>query len=106
VTEVLTSRDLLTRYHKPVWQRRSSLAATVRELMPGVQPEERYSSRVATKQMPRLDVLLLAGRVGGEQPADDADGRSRLRTCDSTDVRLHVEFGVTEDSDVKDDSRW
>ena len=44
--------------------------------MPGAQPEERYSSRVTTKQMPRLDVPLLPGRVVGEQLADDADGRS------------------------------
>jgi len=72
VTEELTSRGLLTESHKPVWQLRSSLAATVRELMLGAQPEERYSSRLATKQM-KLDVLLLPGRVGGEQPADDAE---------------------------------
>jgi len=39
----------------------------VRESMPEAQPEERYSSRVATKRMPRLDVLLLPGRADGEQ---------------------------------------
>jgi len=73
---VLASRGLLTRGHRPVWQRRSSLAAAVRESMPEAQPEERYSSQVATKQMPRLDVLLFPGRAYGEQLADDADGRS------------------------------
>jgi len=48
--------------------------------MPGAQPEERYSSRVATEQMLRLDVLLLPGRIGGEQPANDAAGSLEERT--------------------------
>jgi len=55
--------------------------------------------------MPRLDVLLLPGRFGGEQPTDDADCTSTARMCDSTDVRLHVEFGVKEDFQVMDDRR-
>jgi len=57
--------------------------------MPGAQPEECCSSRVTTKQMPRLDVLLLLGRVGG---GPQTMQMVEARTCDSTHVRLHVEI--------------
>jgi len=64
LTEVLTSRG-----HRQVLQRRSSLAATVRELMPGAQPEERYSNnRVATKQMPSQDVLYFPAELAKNSP--------------------------------------
>jgi len=75
----------------------------LQELMPGAHPEKRYSIRVATKHLLRLDVLLLPGRVGGEQPAGDADGRSTHVMCDfmlSSDSKKTPRSRTTADGGI------
>jgi len=81
-----------SRGHKPFSQRRLSLTATVRELMQG----ECYRSQVVTKQMPRLDVLLLPGWVSAN--SRQSMQMVEARTCYSTDVRFapHIKLIIAD----------